>query len=71
MIHTYVCDIPDKITENTGPPVPNCRPQGRLEKYLQDAYGVSPRTQIESEYSDEHFKQKPLTYPSQLIFTLT
>jgi hypothetical protein len=23
MIHTYVCDIPDKIAENTGPPVPN------------------------------------------------
>ena len=71
MIHTYVCDIPDKIAENTGPPVPNCRPQGRREKYLQDAYRVSPRTQIESEYSDEHLKQKPLTYPSQLIFTLT
>ena len=32
MIHTYVCDIPDKIAENTGPPVPNCRPQGRWEK---------------------------------------
>jgi len=29
-ICTYICDSPDKIVENTGPPVPNCRPQGQM-----------------------------------------
>ena len=54
-IPTYIFDSLDKFVANTGS-VPNFCPlgTGADEKYLQDSYGVSPRTQIKSDYSDKH-----------------
>ena len=61
---------------------PNCRkywasssnlsPTGADQKniYKPKTRGVSPRTQIKSDYSGEYLKRKPLTNPSQLISIL-
>ena len=59
---------------------PNCRkywasssklsPTGSDQKNIYQTRGVSPRTQIKSDYSGEYLKRKPLTNPSQLISIL-
>ena len=61
-IRTYISESLDDFVANAGS-VPHLCPlgTGADEKYLQDSYGVSPRTQIKSDYSDKHIKWKPLS----------